>query len=247
MMEDIKTLRCPICHSLLPDEWNEKLEHGFALGFSIAPGTSYIRREPFRSASIEADVGVPALQALISGAFISAAGWVAAGIIHAPNPAMIGAFAGTLSACAIWLLKMEQHYHLLWRVEEIVGEDLDDDGIVGRPTPKPEERLIPVHGAGVEYQGKGDTYLQKQFEEFVRGCEVHGTAQNFWETVRRLPREDYIRFRDVLIRLKWARWRNPAHPNLGWILNAPADEIIARMFRNVCGLSPGEPGQPGGA
>jgi len=66
----------------------------------------------------------------------------------------------------------------------------------------------------------------------VRGCALN-TAQNYWEgPPRYLPRENYLEWRDVLIRLGWARWRS-SYPNQGWELLFTPERIISGALRKA--------------
>jgi hypothetical protein len=197
---------------------------------TIQPGATYTRREPARAANLESDVGVPALQALISGGFAGLAGGTVAGVAGW-DALLIGAATGALCASVVWATLVSDHSKLLWRIEEIIGADLNRDSAVGEPAPAGEQ-LVLVHGAGRAQQQAQESALRRRFEEFVRGCEVHGTSQNYWEQVHRLSREDYVGWRDTLIRLGWAHWRGN-NPNQGWELTAQADEVIAGMFREL--------------
>ena len=62
------------------------------------------------------------------------------------------------------------------------------------------------------------------FAEFVRACEVGGTAEERWIPV--LGETTFDAWRDRLIDAGWAKWRSK-EPRHGWTLTAPAEEIIA--------------------
>ncbi len=234
---DLDTRVCPFCERPLgsvggADGWKQRdfREFAFAAGApAVQPGVRYERRRPARSANIESDVAVPGVQALITGLIGGIAGGIVAMLVHAPKPWAWGLAIGVITTAVTWILLLVDHRQLLWEIEEVIGRDLDDDGIVGDPDPPaPEERLILVHDAGRHHQ----VNERARFEAFIRGCEVHGTSQNYWEGPGRLEREEYLRWRDALIRLGWAKWRNPRHPRQGWVLLFPAEEIISGMFRS---------------
>jgi hypothetical protein len=211
------------------NEWERREWQGFAMGaITIQPGAMYTKREPARAASLESDVWVPSLQALLSGVFAGLAGGAVAHVITLDRAMFIGITTGAVCAGLVWAAQVRDHNRLLWKVEEIVGADVDGDGVVGEP-PRPEvhEQLVLVHGAG----RAPEQSLRRRFEEFVRGCERMGTAQNYWEQTRKLDRSEYLQWRDSLIRLGWGKWRSPGSPNQGWELIASADEVIAGMFR----------------
>lgn len=89
--------------------------------------------EPARAASLASDVGVPALQALISG--MVAALLVAVGVMAwGWSWAAVGA-SGVGVLAITWALLLVDHRRLLWAVENLTSGDLDGDGVVGNPEP----------------------------------------------------------------------------------------------------------------
>lgn len=220
---------CPVCGHQLPAEW--KQYNRMAFGEAIAPGAEYERREPTREPTLVGDVAVPGLQALVTGAVLGAAGGALAGLAGADRWLPVSVAVGGAVTGLAWLVLLSEQRRLLWRVETIIGADLNQDGAVGKPTGAPEgeprDRLVLLH-SNTE---RNRSPIRRQFEQFVRGCDAHGTAQNYWESTGGLDRDTYLRFRDSLMRLGWAEWRSTGAPNQGWELTADPDVIIRGMFR----------------
>lgn len=106
--------------------------------------------EPARPASIAADVGVPALQALISALIV--AGLVYAGARAGFWPSETCFFAGLLALAVIWALLLLDHRRLLWAIETLSNRDLNHDRCIGEP----ERLLLEVKHTGGERAGGFD-------------------------------------------------------------------------------------------
>jgi len=95
--------------------------------------------QPARAASVAADVQVPALQAVITGAFVGAGCFIGALWLTLHNrwgwyiPPAAGALAWLATAGLMWSNLLTDSRALLRRVESYIGRDLDRDGKVGPP------------------------------------------------------------------------------------------------------------------
>lgn len=107
----------------------------YHLGTEISNVDQYEYRRPARDASIESDVAVPGLQAVISGAMSGLSYLGLAVALGWPKPlttalAVLAAVTGVS-----WLVLLSAHRRLLWELERVTGTDFDGDGETGRPTP----------------------------------------------------------------------------------------------------------------
>jgi hypothetical protein len=103
--------------------------------------TERIWQSPSREPTVGADVAVPLLQSLASGAMAGLA-------LIAPTVGWHWRwYVPLLGACLItvgaWLLLILDHRRLLWTVERWTGRDLDGDGQAG-PPPKPKTVRVEV-------------------------------------------------------------------------------------------------------
>jgi len=112
------------------------------------------RRLPARPASLEADVVVPALQALITGIVAAVLSMAIAGALHVPRWPTVGLAVGVLAWGLAWAWLLRDHQALLWQVERTTGLDLDRDGDVG-PPPKPRVVTAEV----IEHQPRRIRYV----------------------------------------------------------------------------------------
>jgi len=102
-------------------------------------GATFKRQQPARMASVESDVQVPFLQAVICGAVVGLlalvvgtplavrekwAWWVPPGAV---------CLAFTVVMALAWGIFLGAHRKLLWLVEEVTSQDLDRDGQTGEP------------------------------------------------------------------------------------------------------------------
>jgi len=152
------TGKCPRCGA--PANWRELLSledpgrswdrreyhtYGFALDAAIAAGAEYERRRPSRPATLESDVFVPGLQALITGVTAGVCVGTLVAVADWPHLAAtigMGVAAGAMGAT--WLVLLGTHRKLLWEIERVSGMDWDQDGMVGEPPPPPPMTKVEI-------------------------------------------------------------------------------------------------------
>lgn len=95
--------------------------------------SSWERREPIsRQRSIATDFTLPALKSAMTGLLPSL------GLLFAGADLQQSGLAFLAGTTLAWLLQMVNDSRLNWRIERIVGRDLDGDGWVGEPDVQPE-------------------------------------------------------------------------------------------------------------
>jgi len=147
---------CPLCHA--PASWREMMQqrtrdvgptwqpwqerqytaYGFALKEAVAAGADYERRRPVRSATLQSDVAVPGLQALISGLAAGVCAGTGSALLQGPSPVIVGLSTAAGVAGLTWLGLMRVHLALLWEIEKITGVNLNRDNVLGEPPPEPQ-------------------------------------------------------------------------------------------------------------
>lgn len=188
---------------------------------------------PTRPASFIADVVVPLVQALVTGALLGGLVVFALGELSpgwAVEPFKVWAGVGLAISTVAWMVLLGQTRRLLWTIEKLTGLDLDGDQRAGKPT----ERVVIVGAGKAKEQATQRTNEQRAslFAQFVAGIPVKGTALRAWET--EMGRETFQDYRDALIRLGWAEWnsiKKDGTPNerQGWELTMPAADILERI------------------
>ena len=153
---------CPLCGA--PADWRRQLAAApasqlqgggwerravstyNAVGEAVALGANYERRRPVREASLESDVAVPGLQALLSGLAAAVITGGVASWAAWPKPWTLALVAGGAGVALSWLALLRDSRNLLWEVETLLGADLDRDGSVGAPVKiaEPEARTVRV-------------------------------------------------------------------------------------------------------
>ena len=208
-----------------------RFDRGTTWGQPAAQRPDIEVESPARGAGLVADWLVPFLQAMTSGALFG--GFVALVVAQTNYRGNLGAlFLGvTLFVAALaWLVLLRDSRRLLWSLERLTGWDLDRDQQVG----KPEERLVFLNAGQGQQQAHQQRLGQErsEFVRFVRRLDAFGTSQRSWEP--QIGREQYVRFRDALLRLGWAEWNSldqdgQPHERQGWSLTLPAAEIVAKI------------------
>jgi len=153
---------CPLCHA--PTNWREMMQqrtrdvgptwqpwqerqytaYGFALKEAVAAGADYERRRPVRSATLQSDVAVPGLQALISGLAAGVCAGTGSALLQGPSPVIVGLSTAAGVAGLTWLGLMRVHLALLWEIEKITGVNLNRDNVLGEPPEPQGPNLVQV-------------------------------------------------------------------------------------------------------
>lgn len=176
---------------------------------------------------------VPLGQALVSGVIlglaIGAIGWLAW-----DWDLLIGWAVATICGVGVsWLIALNASRGTLWRIERATGLDLDQDGAVGQPEPEAHPLVVngyqSRHAQAQDARDEAEERLRRELSDFVRACGSGDTSMRRFE--KHMSREQYQRFRDVLIKSGWARWKNPRDMRQGWELTAPASEVLGGVFR----------------
>ena len=178
---------------------------------------AYTIDKPQRSPSIGPDVGVPFLQAAVTGLLFSTAvvtiAWGVWNVDYWPTWPIVMA----PSLAVAWLWRLVAVRETLFITESVLGRDLDGDGVVG----KPKTRVVTIQGPQPKPEPPQED-IAAEFIQFIQGCE-HDTAMRQWEQV--IGRDQYQKWRDALIQLGWAEWLSDDRRQ-GWRLVWSAEEII---------------------
>jgi hypothetical protein len=201
------------------------------------PGAEVRSEQPARAGSLAADLWLPLGQAVASGFLVGTlAGFVAKRAGYTGSALELGGFVGLAVAVLCWAWLLADTRRLLWSAERLIGIDLSRDGHIGEP---PSERIIIANApqarreAAAAVEAREAAVRRSQFAQFIGGIPVRGTAMAPWERAG-VSRDQYRAWRDLLLRLNWARWNSvgaDGQPNetQGWALTLPASEILERL------------------
>jgi len=224
--------RCPSCGAALRVEvlggsgsWQRG--HEFALG--VPAGAEFSRETPVRDASVESDVRVPLLQALVTASVagllatlgVALRGW------HWTTPVVV---AVVTFALAWWFLLLD-HRKLLRRVETLVGADLDGDGQIGNEfrieiTEKLSDGRTRMKFC--EFPGRPRDVQRFALAALNGQLTVHGN--------HRLSRRTFEQLRDEALARGLLAWVNPEARNQGVELT----RVGRRVFERMLDLSPSD-------
>lgn len=163
---------------------------------------------PGRLAHLESDVFVPVLQAAAIAAAVGLASGVLVLLWIGPGRNLqggalwswAGRIAGTAAVLALAAATVGfvlGHRRALWRVEELIGRDIDGDRQVGQP---PTVTRIEL----VEDQGKRRRYLALPIPDdklhlVARACLWHGKAFSRRELGNVLSQGEYAKLSDAML------------------------------------------------
>jgi hypothetical protein len=159
-------------------------------------------------------VWIPLLRALVTGAACAALAWLGGwGLGYEADSLGIGAFVGVAAFLVAWLAMMAPR-----RASTV---DLSP-GTASAPS----SRLVMVNPRGPEATTARDDRAER-FAEFVECAERDSSTRR----LRGLGFTDaeIAEYRDVLMRLDWAKWNSATDKRGGWALTSPAAEILAAM------------------
>uniref|UniRef100_A0A6M3K1R6 Uncharacterized protein n=1 Tax=viral metagenome TaxID=1070528 RepID=A0A6M3K1R6_9ZZZZ len=171
-----------------------------------APGQTWTKKEPVRPATLQADVIVPAFQALISGACVFLVAGAFCLALHIPVTGAL--ILGGLAMTGVWFGHLLNWKSLLWSVESATQLDINHDGMIGQP---PARLFVDVSDEMGEKLRELGSYNQNVVLDWAQMALRGGSVG--YETWKRrfahLPDEsdgedNYRAFRQRLGVLKWA-------------------------------------------
>lgn len=214
-----------------------KLDHTFIQPrpqpVTLPPDAQIEQQIPQRPATVHSDVGVPFLQALITGSVTSAlVALVLFELMDAPvlKTWLILTLATT---SATWLILLGETRKLLWGIERLTGLDLNGDGRRGNPAKRTLEVQLKT--------GASTLFIDSDWLEIDDDCLLHfsvavmggrGLAEAVWGRDRAaFPKgiNEYKAFRARLAKAGLIRQMNPNLPNSAYVLSPCGRAVFGRL------------------
>jgi len=176
-------------------------------------------RTPQRVPSIEADVAVPGLQAVLTAIAAAICAGLLAWALSWSWRVPVVVLALTLAGAWLWRLGVVTS--LLWQIETWSGRDLDNDRNVGRPQVSFTLANPATARQTVAQEARQTAQSEEQMEllAFLDRCYMHGTAEGKHGVKASGPERDaYTAKRNALMGLGIAKWKNPDKPKAGWVM-----------------------------
>lgn len=178
---------------------------------------------PTRAQTVQADVLVPLAWSFVAGILLGGAAGIIAAWLDWEQPAKAALIVGGVTMLGAFFTMSADVHRSWWANKTSTATPIE------MPTPaQPKTRVVdrPVLLNARRAQAEEATDIS--MAEFVRGCDVGGTAEDRW--LRVIGERQYDRWRDALIGAGWAEWnnKNGTHNN-GWRLTAPASKIVEAM------------------
>lgn len=147
-----RTLPRPATHQRVPNERVVRVSAVEALAAQDDRNGDFVIREPTSQQTLESHVYVPFFSAAIVGSVILAAGSYLARRMGWDMMWVI--CAGAITFLLMFLWRTGAGDKVLWRIEQWVGKDLNEDGYTGEPAaPKTEVIINHVKKVGNGYDG----------------------------------------------------------------------------------------------
>lgn len=179
-------------------------------------------------------VFVPGSQAVITGILSGLSATVLADVANLPHVGTIGLATGLVVSTAAWVALVKRWVRVAWRIEELTGQDIDQDGYIGQPEPAPIVRLELKEGNATRFIDLPAT--PEQLAVLAAGL-VSGLplGENHWTGESKpFSKSQFHALRDELLRRGLAEWVNPDARPQGVRLTGAGRAVIRRL----AGLSP---------
>jgi hypothetical protein len=198
----------------------------------LGRGERMSREAPMHELNLMSHWALPLLRAATPAFLLATLLAVSLACFQIPNwiIAVAWSFAFLIVSILRWKPESALVMDMVWSIEERTGQDLNLDGVVGRPT---GPLVINARRGQVVAQAQVDNERVEALRMFVTGCyEVledgkrRGNTEDVW-CPHLLSHDEYVTIRDALIRGGYATWRGPRHQS-GWdfLANQTADSII---------------------
>jgi hypothetical protein len=212
-------------------QWPAGAEHGARQ--PNPPGVQVETRAPARESKIESEVLVPLFLTGISAAVAMLAVGLGCLIFNWPLDSIL--IAGGVTLLGMWLWRgVLRSEALLWTRERITQHDINGDGQVGKPhdvTLFDTQNWAPP--ARRAQPAVGGTATKRALSAFVVTCYVMGQTSERAHGIRPWQRGRYKDFRDALLRLGLAQWRDNGNHQLGWELAASQTDALRAIEAHV--------------
>lgn len=179
----------------------------------------------------EANVIVPLLESLITGAFVGVC--TVALVTYVQRSFWDGLAWGGISLLSAsffqWIRLTGSYRNLLWKLETITGMDVDNSGEVGEPAPIVQAIRVEVQeGQSLKFADlPGDRAALVEFAK-----KVNSGIVTFSEAGARRAgygAAEFGRLRDVFIERHWAYWNHPSQRQQGVSLRGSGRAILAQL------------------
>jgi len=175
---------------------------------------------PTRAQTVQSDVLVPLAWSFVAGLLLG----VAAGIVAAwqdwAQPAKVGLCVFGVVCIGGYIIISADVRRSWWAEKTSTATPIEPPAVVAQPARVVDRPVL------VNARRDRPAQAAVSFAEFVRGCDVGGTAEGRWLPM--LDEAQYDAWRDALIDAGWAAWNSREHRH-GWRLTAPAGDILAAM------------------
>lgn len=203
-----------------------------AVAPNLPAGYTAERQSPAFLPTKEANVIVPLLESLITGAFVGVC--TIAGVTWYRASFLDGLAWGGISLLAAsfvqWIRLTGSYRNLLWRLETVTGLDVDGSGEVGEPEPpKPPPIQVQVQ-QGQSWQFAelpGDPAMLHLFAQKVTGGVVTFSEAGARQTG--YGAANFGLLRDVFIARHWAAWNHPTQRSQGVSLRQSGKTILEQI------------------
>ena len=122
---------------------------------------------------------------------------------------------------------------LLWTRETITQRDINRDGSVGKPHDVTLLNMTDYTPPSRTTQTAEGSDTKRALLAFVLSCYAFGSTSERAHGIQPWQRKRYLDFRDALMTLGIADWKDKANPRLGWELVAERDIAVALIEERV--------------
>ena len=184
--------------------------------------------------SISAGVGIPLLQAIVTGLFAGILAAIISYKLTSPDWAAWGGVIGLIVAFWRWMNGIHLWSYLVRLVEQSTGVDIDGDGEVETGN----EKVIPVRvavqdGTQVTMVRMPDEQKLRQVADLIINRQMPLSVREVVEKNHLMGRAEFEAMRDELLLRNMIRLKNEEQPKLGYSLTRRGAEMFRELAQQI--------------
>jgi len=173
----------------------------------------------------------PLLQSTITGISLGLSVGALAWVAGHDRPAALGLLSASIIQSGTWLLSLSRWHKWVYRLEDLTGWDLNQDGRIGREDPPEPVRVEVIQDNGRRVDFIDLPASQDQLVSLASGL-ITGIplSENNWTgSGAPFSKREFHSIRDLLIRRGLARWINPRARAQGLELTGSGRSVMRRF------------------
>ena len=189
--------------------------------------------------TISAGFAVPLLQSIATGVFFGLIALVISLWYKVDDWGYWSALTALVSGVLCWITSLSLWRDIVRLMEWAIHRDLDNDHVIGKPTPEPERTVrveLTDHDNGSYHKQITELPYPQRLPEIAEGLLAGKPfSERTWVPSLFTPLE-FAMLRDQMLKQSFIRLKNPKSPKQGFVITSKG----AATLRGIVGIKPGE-------